>query len=136
MSEPSRAAGESGSDQPTPGPFFDGDFTRLQGEKPTAASARPPRTEEDFSTDELFDDLSFLAPPTAEGMIGRIGNYDVFHVVGRGGMGIVFKAFDESLHRTVAIKVLQPRLAASQRFHRRFLQEARSAASVSHPNVV
>lgn len=136
MSEPSRAAGESGSDQPTPGPFFDGDFTRLQGEKPTAASAQPPRTEDNFSTDELFDDLSFLAPPVGEGMIGRIGNYDVFHVVGRGGMGIVFKAFDESLHRTVAIKVLQPRLAASQRFHRRFLQEARSAASVSHPNVV
>ena len=53
-------------------------------------------------------DLSFLQPPTAPGSLGRLGHYDVREVLGRGGCGIVLKAFDEKLQRLVAIKVLSP----------------------------
>src|SRR5262245_6812529 len=82
------------------------------------------------------DDVLFLLPSPQPQGVGRIGEYDVLGVVGRGGMGIVFKAFDAGLHRTVAIKVLSPQLATSKRSHRRFLREGRAAAGISHPNVV
>src|SRR5687767_2549232 len=52
--------------------------------------------------------LSFLQPIDEPGFIGRIGNYKVRRVLGRGGMGIVFEALDPLLKRTVAIKMLSP----------------------------
>ncbi|TMQ28922.1 MAG: serine/threonine protein kinase, partial [Planctomycetota bacterium] len=68
--------------------------------------------------------------------IGKIANYEVLRVLGRGGMGVVLDAFDTVLHRRVAIKVLSPQLATSRKAHRRFLREARAAAGINHPNVV
>ena len=56
--------------------------------------------------------------------------------IGRGGMGIVFLARDESLKRDVAIKVLTPNLAGDATTRARFIREAEAAAAVSHPNVV
>jgi hypothetical protein len=56
--------------------------------------------------------------------------------IGRGGMGIVFLARDESLKRDVAIKVLTPELAGDPTTRARFVREAEAAAAVSHPNVV
>ena len=80
--------------------------------------------------------VEFLRPSDKPGYIGRFGPYDVIEVVGRGGMGIVLKARDPSLHRIVAIKVLAPALAANALARRRFIREARTAASVSHEHVV
>ncbi len=60
----------------------------------------------------------------------------MLEVVGRGGMGIVLRAFDEKLHRVVAIKVLAPALAASGPARQRFVREARAAAAVTHDNVI
>ncbi len=57
-------------------------------------------------------------------------------MLGRGGFGIVFRAFDSVLHRIVAIKVLAPELAATSPARKRFLREARAAAQVRHENVV
>src|SRR5262249_34432812 len=56
--------------------------------------------------------------------------------VGRGGMGVVLKAFDETLHRVVAIKVMAPQLATSATARQRFTREARAQAAVSHDHVV
>ncbi|MGH7127986.1 MAG: serine/threonine-protein kinase, partial [Planctomycetaceae bacterium] len=81
-------------------------------------------------------DLTFLLPPVRDESLGRIGEYDVMRVEGCGGMGLVLKAFDQSLNRVVAIKVPVPQLASSQRFRERFLREARAVAAISHPNVV
>ena len=50
--------------------------------------------------------LGFLAPATRPGSFGRIGHYEVLQVLGHGGFGIVFRAFDDVLHRVVAVKVL------------------------------
>src|SRR5207248_7730435 len=68
--------------------------------------------------------------------LGRLGHYEVLDLVGRGGMGVVLRAFDEVLHRVVAIKVMAPQLATSATARRPFLREARAAAAVSHDNVV
>ena len=68
--------------------------------------------------------------------LGMIGPYQVRELIGRGGMGIVFRAFDAKLNRVVAIKVLAPELAAQSTARRRFLREAQAAAAVAHPHVV
>ena len=57
-------------------------------------------------------------------------------MLGRGGFGVVLKAFDEMLHRVVAIKVMAPQLAATSPARKRFLREARAAAAIRHDNVV
>jgi serine/threonine protein kinase len=69
-------------------------------------------------------------------MMGRIGTYEIVGLLGRGGMGVVFKALDPSLNRYVAIKMLAPMLIPSVIFKQRFLREAQSAAAVVHDNVV
>jgi serine/threonine protein kinase len=93
----------------------------------TAAAGNASRDEET---------LSFLAPPSREETLGRLGHYHVQQVVGRGGFGIVLKAFDEKLHRIVAIKVLAPELAVSASARQRFIREARAAAAIAHEHVV
>jgi WD40 repeat protein/serine/threonine protein kinase len=81
-------------------------------------------------------DLSFLQPSSKPGSLGRLGHYEIEEVIGRGGCGIVLKAFDETLHRAVAIKVMAPELAATSPARKRFLREARAAAAIRHENVV
>ena len=85
---------------------------------------------------EPADDLSFLSPPQRADSLGRIGHYEALDVLGRGGFGIVFRAFDELLHRVVAVKVLAPAIATTSPARKRFLREARSSAAVQHDNVV
>ena len=80
--------------------------------------------------------LGFLQPADESDHLGRLGQYEILEVVGRGGMGLVFKAQDTRLHRIVALKVLLPELAASPTARKRFLREARAAAAVSHDHVV
>src|SRR5215470_12338495 len=82
------------------------------------------------------EDLDFLDPSDKPDSIGRLGHYEVKEVVGRGGMGVVLKAFDEQLHRVVAIKVMAPQLAASATARQRFTREARAQAAVAHEHVV
>ena len=66
----------------------------------------------------------------------RIGHYRIVSELGRGGMGVVYKAHEESLNRFVALKVLGQHLTQDPEYLNRFLQEARSAAKLSHPNIV
>jgi hypothetical protein len=80
--------------------------------------------------------LTFLGPPTRPGSLGRLGHYEVLEVLGCGGFGIVFRAFDDVLQRVVAVKVLAPEIAATSPARKRFLREARSSAAVRHENVV
>src|SRR5262245_59072229 len=80
--------------------------------------------------------LDFLAPPARAGSLGRLGHYEVLEVVGQGGMGVVLRAFDDKLHRVVAIKALLPALATSGAARQRFVREAQAAAAVSHDHVI
>jgi serine/threonine protein kinase/WD40 repeat protein len=81
-------------------------------------------------------DLSFLGLASNPNSVGTLGHYEILQLLGQGAFGLVFKAFDERLHRSVAIKVLNPQLAATSPPRKRFLREARSAAAVKHENVV
>ena len=66
----------------------------------------------------------------------EISGYRVDELIGRGGMGEVYRAWDERLERNVALKILIPRLADDDAFRERLLRESRLAASLDHPNVV
>ena len=76
------------------------------------------------------------SPPPPPSRLPQIPGYRVEKPLGRGGMGAVFLAVQESLERRVALKILNPGLAADADFVGRFLAEARAAAALSHPNVV
>ncbi|MFN9436647.1 MAG: serine/threonine-protein kinase, partial [Planctomycetota bacterium] len=65
-----------------------------------------------------------------------IAGYSILHRLGVGGMSEVYLAFQESLRRHVAFKVLRSDFVGSDEHEQRFLQEARAAASLIHPNIV
>jgi eukaryotic-like serine/threonine-protein kinase len=65
-----------------------------------------------------------------------LGHYRILEEIGSGGMGEVYRSRDDRLGRDVALKVLKPSLVQDQDRLRRFEQEARSAAALSHPNIV
>lgn len=77
-------------------------------------------------------------------MIGRldttpgavVAGYELVELIGRGGMGEVYRAFDARLERPVALKLLSPRLAEDDAYRDRLLRESRLAAGLDHPNVV
>jgi serine/threonine protein kinase len=80
--------------------------------------------------------FDFLAPPQAPDEIGRLGPYRVLEVLGQGGMGVVFRAEDVRLGRSVALKAMLPAMAQWPEARERFLREARAAAALEHDNVV
>lgn len=99
------------------------------------------------STDAFADDspkrsavlsaaMAQLAPTDDPLSLGRIGNYEVRSIIGRGGFGIVFKAYDRALNRNVAIKSLDPMYASVAAARQRFAREAKAMAAVSHEHVV
>lgn len=75
--------------------------------------------------------------PQPESFIGKeVDGHRIDAVLGRGGMGIVFKAQNLELSRTVALKIINPALAQDDSFLRRFRSEARALAQIHHPNIV
>jgi serine/threonine protein kinase len=114
---------------PEPEPALKRVMERLKEVAEPEATSDAPRLAGDLP-------LGFLSPPDKPGQLGRLERYEVLEEVGRGGMGVVLKAFDPSLHRVVAIKVLAPQLATSGVARKRFLREARAAAAVAHDHIV
>jgi tRNA A-37 threonylcarbamoyl transferase component Bud32 len=82
------------------------------------------------------DVRALLAPADKPGQLGKLNHYEVLDVVGRGGMGVVLKAFDPKLHRLVAIKLMAPHLAAHGSARKRFEREARAVAAIRNQHVV
>jgi serine/threonine protein kinase len=80
--------------------------------------------------------LDLLGPTDDPNMLGRIGPYEIVALLGQGGMGAVFKGFDRSLNRFVAIKMLLPHLAASGAARKRFAREAQAVAAVVDDHVM
>jgi serine/threonine-protein kinase len=65
-----------------------------------------------------------------------LGNYEIENLLGRGGMGVVYKARQLSLARSVALKILRPSLSSDPAFVERFRREARAVAQLNHQNIV
>jgi serine/threonine-protein kinase len=78
-----------------------------------------------------------MADTTADPHLGRVvAGYRIEERIGRGGMGLVYRAEHLNLRRRAAIKIIAPELAESSGFHERFNREARIAAALQHPNIV
>jgi serine/threonine protein kinase len=86
--------------------------------------------------DDARASLTFLTPSGKPDSAGRLGHYEVQEVIGRGGMGVVLRAFDEELHRVVAIKVMAQPLATNATARKRFKREAQAVAAVTHDHIV
>jgi serine/threonine protein kinase len=111
----------------------------LEHLEPLAGATAPPGQHAGASsatTPTAFAGPEFLAPPQSDDELGRLGKYRILSILGRGGMGVVFKAEDPVLRRIVAIKVLRPMLAASASAGQRFLREAQAMAAVEHDHIV
>jgi len=73
----------------------------------------------------------------ADSLVGQtLGEFELTGILGRGGMGVVYRARQKSLGRDVAVKVLPPYLAADADFLERFHREGRAAAAINHPNII
>lgn len=81
------------------------------------------------------DSEGFLEPPSLLEPDTHIGPYRIDRLIGRGGMGVVYLAYDTRLRRRVALKSLPPHLFRDPRMHARLRQEARAAAALSHPSI-
>jgi hypothetical protein len=68
--------------------------------------------------------------------VATLGSYKIIELVGRGGMGLVLKAYEERLNRVVALKILRPALAGDTTTLERFHREAKAAAALRHANIV
>ncbi len=128
---------------PVCGPVEADLMQRLKAQRPVNPPAAPSPSPAEaptafFGTDAPTPggEMGFLQPAGRPDSLGRLGHYEVLEILGRGGFGIVFRAFDERLQRVVAIKVLAPELAATSPARKRFLREARAAAQIRHENVV
>jgi len=77
-----------------------------------------------------------IVPPTPEELTARLPNLEVTEILGQGGMGVVYKGRQPLLDRHVAIKLIRPDFGDDEDAQRRFLDEARALAKLTHPYIV
>jgi len=89
--------------------------------------------------DSLFEDLRHIDESeltTADNLVGKtVGHFRITEVIGHGGMGVVYKAYDSRLDRVVAIKTVPAHLLEDRATQERFRREARILAALSHPHI-
>ncbi|MCB9953976.1 MAG: serine/threonine protein kinase [Planctomycetaceae bacterium] len=122
-------------------PLANGDHrkNRKKDGGPTIIQSDSTDSQDHLDTERLNGENEFrrfLDPPTRPGWLGRIAHFEIESILGQGAFGIVAKAYDEKLHRVVAIKMLMPDLAMTSPPRQRFLREARAAAAMTHENIV
>ncbi len=92
-----------------------------------------------FATETLVPDDStdaFIAAPAIEAIAAHFPQLELLGMLGRGGMGVVYKARQKTLGRLVALKLLAPERIGDPRLAQRFIQEAQALAALNHPNIV
>jgi serine/threonine protein kinase/WD40 repeat protein len=133
------ASDTAADDSPQDDDAFIQMMDQLRAERPEKTIA-PTETAADSTYHSRFlnteTSLGFLSPSDRSQSLGRLGEYEIAGVVGSGGMGMVLRAQQTTLERTVAVKVLKPDKAANAVARKRFTEEARKAAAISHDHVV
>ncbi|MDX6612119.1 MAG: eukaryotic-like serine/threonine-protein kinase [Blastocatellia bacterium] len=92
-----------------------------------------------FIESPVYEDIAetILADDHSDDLLGQtLGQYELLSVVGKGGMGVVYLAFDVELRRKVALKFLHDDLLGDSQRVQRFKQEARAASALNHPNIL
>jgi len=121
------------------------DLTRLRAlERPTDATIADGATATRLDTQvtnrptqaTIVDGVPVPVPGVAEADGPGFGKYRILGELGRGGMGVVYKALDPDSRRTVALKLLPPSSTGNEDAVKRFQREVRTAASLRHPNIV
>jgi len=142
----SSLSGQAGSQSafPKSGVAFDGPETVINPER-RGNSSTPgagisngglPRSAGSSIWTRLFPEESSGALEFTPGSVDRrLGHFVIEAMIGRGGMGAVFRAVDERLERIVALKVLSPSMSRDQASIQRFVNEARAAARLDHDNI-
>jgi eukaryotic-like serine/threonine-protein kinase len=99
--------------------------------------SKPPPDESGSTVDSFLREIARAQarPPPTEPDPSRVAHFRIERRLGAGGMGVVYRAVDEKLERTVALKVLRGGFDSSPEHVRRFRREARSAAAIPHPNI-
>src|SRR5882724_8054239 len=103
--------------------------------KAGSAKADDPRHTNKLVGDALPAPLNKKTAQAAE-LLGELGDYELLEEIGRGGQGVVFRARQKSLNRTVALKVISLGQWASKAHLKRFRLEAEAAARLEHPGIV
>ena len=77
-----------------------------------------------------------LDQPESADELGRLREYRISKILGEGGMGVVYLAWDANLHRSVALKVMKRSIAENESSRQRFILEARATAAIDHDHIV